>query len=378
MESEAPKGMTYGRSRLLLGVSAVGTWVVIASLALGLRVPSWVAEHTESSLVASIIAIAFIAVLALIVQSPFDLLGGYLLPKKHRRTSVSFGMFAAGWLRGAATYTAATAFIGVAMLLASRVMGVPGLIVTGWVSSLVLLAGRMRLAKLFGGLRDVDHSRAHDQPDTRIVDSPDVGFTGGIEGVFRPRFQFLPLRWTNALDRESLRLALRRREKAVSSGLWRRGRFGALAFVWAGITIAGSQVGPLAGTAGGLLEFAAVFTIWSFAGLLVLPTLSRRASRLVDARVIEQGTAPEELASLASSLDRMQDDEPDRPAWIEAIFHPIPNASSREASPKRERFAAWDIARTAAFLGMSGLSPLGRAVHCNCGRPSLWAYLPLD
>ncbi|MEM1423248.1 MAG: hypothetical protein AAGH64_04520, partial [Planctomycetota bacterium] len=68
-----------------------------------------------------------------------------------------------------------------------------------------------------------------------------------------------------------------------------------------------------------------------------------------------------------------------RSGWIETIFHPIPNVTSRsDDAPSRPPLAAWDIARTSAFLGLAGLSPLGRAVHCNSGRPALWAYLPLD
>jgi hypothetical protein len=132
------------------------------------------------------------------------------------------------------------------------------------------------------------------------------------------------------------------------------------------------------GTAGGVLVFAAVFTLWSFVGLLVLPTLSRRASLAVDGRLVDRGIDPLDLGRLASRLDAMQDGEPSRPGWIESIFHPIPSVSSRGPSTRRNPLAAWDIARTASFLGIAGLSPLGRAVHCNSGRPSLWVYLPID
>lgn len=372
------RGITYGRGRLLLGVSGVGTWVVLALLALIFDAPSFIAEQTGMSLAPNAGAIAGIALLALLVQSPFDLLGGYLLPKSHARTDASLASFVRSWLRGAIAYTLVAVIIGAGMLLASRAVGVFGIIAVGVLASLLLLIARTPFAMLLGGMRTASHTEANNEDDTRVLDSPDVGFTGGIEGVFQARAQLLPKRWHDDLDDDTLALLLRRRREAVSSGLWHRGRLGALVFIWAGIALAASQVGSLAGTAGGLLEFAAFFTLWSFLGLLILPTLSRRASRAIDANLINAGTSPEDIAALASSLDRMQDDEPDRPGWIEAVFHPIPNASSRESLPGPAPFAAWDIARTAAFLGIAGLSPLGRAVHCNCGRPSLWAYLPLD
>jgi hypothetical protein len=36
------------------------------------------------------------------------------------------------------------------------------------------------------------------------------------------------------------------------------------------------------------------------------------------------------------------------------------------------------LARHALWLGWGTLSPISRAVHCNVGRPALWAMLPGD
>jgi hypothetical protein len=83
-------------------------------------------------------------------------------------------------------------------------------------------------------------------------------------------------------------------------------------------------------------------------------------------------------AATASSLDTHQDDEPERPALVEAIFHPIPSVRNREAAAACPAPGAWDVARTAVYLGLSGGGLLGRAVHCNCGRPALWAFLPVE
>lgn len=68
-----------------------------------------------------------------------------------------------------------------------------------------------------------------------------------------------------------------------------------------------------------------------------------------------------------------------RPSLIEAIFHPIPSVENRLNGPRtRGRIGFWDLARTSIFISLAGLGLLGRAVHCNCGRPSLWVFLPTD
>ncbi|MEM9791141.1 MAG: hypothetical protein AAF842_12145, partial [Planctomycetota bacterium] len=122
------------------------------------------------------------------------------------------------------------------------------------------------------------------------------------------------------------------------------------------------------------------FTLWSFLGLLTLPTLSRRAVAQLDRSLLDEGFPPETLAATSRTLNAMQDGEPARPGAVEAIFHPIPSLANRVATPAAlpSRFAAWDAARTAVYLSAAGLGLLGRAVHCNAGKPALWVFLPTD
>jgi hypothetical protein len=79
-------------------------------------------------------------------------------------------------------------------------------------------------------------------------------------------------------------------------------------------------------------------------------------------------------------IDHLQDDEPTRPAGVEAIFHPIPSVSARLRAFATERptTGAWNAARYALYLSWPCLGFLSRAVHCNSGRPELWAMLPVD
>jgi hypothetical protein len=136
------------------------------------------------------------------------------------------------------------------------------------------------------------------------------------------------------------------------------------------------------GSAAGIVEFSLWYTLWSFAGLLTLPTYSRAGVIEVDRVMRASGYDETVMREVIEQLDGYQDRERRRPADVEAIFHPIPSVSSRldegSAVKGRSLRGGVDTARTAVFLSASGLGLLGRAVHCNCGRPELWVYLPTD
>ena len=87
------------------------------------------------------------------------------------------------------------------------------------------------------------------------------------------------------------------------------------------------------------------------------------------------------LEHLIQRLDRWQDDEPARSRGVETIFHPIPSVERRLAALGQRAtpaVGAWHAARMMLFLSWVGLGLLSRAVHCNSGRPELWAALPAD
>ena len=117
-------------------------------------------------------------------------------------------------------------------------------------------------------------------------------------------------------------------------------------------------------------------------GVVAGPYVDRQPGRVrqVDRRLVAAGFERELLERTVRRLDDLQDGERSRPALVETIFHPIPSVENRldEAADAAPRPGYWDAARTAIFLGSTGLGLLGRAVHCNCGRPSLWVFLPSD
>lgn len=374
----------YGRSRLWLGITAVGTIVVLSALALAFDAPGFLNELTGESPVGTLVGLAaFVAVYAL-VQLPFDLFGGYLLPRAYGRSHPPLRDFVLGVSRGAAVHATVLFACALWATLAGAVLGVAGVVTAALVSIVVLLGFRARLASLMAPMTLTPSEPSDlDREDTLrvlLAETADEGFTGSVLGIARPTGHLLPLRWQRILGVEGLQLALRRRSLAISSGAWRRGRIAAITFTLTGAALAAWLAGPeRLGTAGGTAAMSLWFTVWSFLGLLTLPTLSRRAVAAIDRRLLDDGSSPELLDQTTRALDSLQDDEPQRPGIVEAIFHPVPSVENRIRGPKRVgSLGAWDVARTAVFLSAGGVGLLGRAVHCNCGRPALWVFWPTD
>jgi len=374
----------YGRARLWLGMSAVGTLVVMAVLALALGLPTALAPDADAPPQHHVSGLAGFALIYALVQLPFDVFGGYLLPRRYGRSHPPPGRYLAGLARGVAGHTAVLLAAAVALLFAGRYGGVAGTVACGALLALALLRGRVTIASAVAPIELTpsapEGTASGDRVPVGMAESADEGFTGAVLGVFRPRLHLLPMKWGQVLGAEGLRVALRRRCLAVLTGSWRRGRLLALLFTLAGLAAAALLVGPARlGTAAGTIALSLWFTLWSFVGLLTLPTLSRRGVAEVDERLLSEGFPREAVETTARQLDDLQDGERDRSALVETIFHPVPSVEHRFRGPHAHgRRGYWDAARTAVYLSLAGLGLLGRAVHCNCGRPSLWVFLPAD
>ncbi|MFN0132279.1 MAG: SDR family oxidoreductase [Phycisphaerales bacterium] len=375
----------YGRARLWLGISAVGTMVVLAILALAIGLPSRASGLFAPSLGGqALLLVAFLVAYAAI-HLPFDVLGGYILPRRFWRHHPPLITFLGRLLRGVVAHTFLLAFIGTGLLLAGQSLGVPGVIGVCALLSLALLATRLPLARMFSPLQQSTIDKMAEQSDpsqlpTDFLASDDEGFTGGIIGVLRPRRALLPERWLQELGQAGIAVVMRRRELAAQTGSWARGRLLALGFTLLGVMLTAFVVGPTRiGTGEGIITFSLVFTLWSFIGLLTLPTPSRAGVAEVDAGLRASGIDPALIDETIRKLDTLQDAEPERSVGVEAIFHPVPSVRSRLEGPmNRNPLGFLDAARTSVFLSAAGLGLLGRAVHCNCGRPALWVFLPSD
>jgi hypothetical protein len=371
---------TYGRARLWLGISAVGTMVTLAAGALVFDAAGALVRVIPNPVGA---LAAFVALYAA-AHLPFDILGGFVLPRRHGRAHPAPVRFAAILLRGVALHATLLFACACALLIAGRVGGVALTIATGVAISLLLLAGQGVVARALAALRPGPLDGEAGRTPT-LVHADDEGFTGSITGVLRVRRILMPARWRSALGDEGFSLALRRREIAIDSGAWLRGRIVAIAFTSIGLAVSAVLAGaPLMGEAEGVIRMALFFTLWSFLGLLTLPTVSRRAVVEIDRRLRASATDVGAIDAMVSRLDALQDGEPERPGFVEAIFHPVPSVRNRLGAPEGDRSrgaqsrGAWNAARTSVYLSAAGVGLLGRAVHCNCGRPALWVYLPTD
>lgn len=381
--NEAPG---YGRARLWLGMSGVGSIVVLAAGGLIFDLPRQLLPAADAPLAGQLGGLAAFVLAYAAVQLPFDCFGGYLLPRWYRRRHSPLGEFLVGLARGVAVHGGLLLAAGTVLLLAGRAAGGLGVVLGAMGLLLFLLRGRVAIAAALSPLELTPSSPVlSDAPalltlPTYMAESADEGFTGAVVGIFRPRLQLLPMRWRETLDPEAFTLAVRRRQLAIQTGGWWRGRLLAIGFTLVGVGLAAVLVGgDRLATAEGVVSFSLIFTLWSFLGLLVLPTPSRRGVADVDRNLLATGCDRDDLERTIRLLDDLQDRERQRPPLIETIFHPVPSVEARLRGPHAPGIrGCWDAARTAVFLSAAGLGLLGRAVHCNCGRPALWAFLPID
>ncbi len=386
-ESPSPAANTstpgYGRTRLWLGISGVGTIVTLAVAMLVLGLPKALAPVLDSSPAFQLLGLLGFVLAYAVVHLPFDILGGYLLPWRYGRAHPTPGRYLLGLARGVVVHSAVLFVVAVTLMVAGRYGGVFGTVASGAAMILVLLHGRVVMATAVAPI-ELTPSGPSSVPSGPVpvvmADSQDEGFTGAVVGVFRPRMHLLPMKWRRVLGSDELSVAIGRRFLADQTGSWWRGRILAVAITLAGLTASALLVGPQAlGTASGTIELSLRFTLWSFLCLLVLPTLSRHGVAEVDERFLREGGSREVMDRTTRVLDDLQDGERERPPLIETIFYPVPSVNQRLRGPHiHGSFGFWDAARTTVFLSAAGLGLLGRAVHCNCGRPALWVFLPVD
>lgn len=380
--------MTYARGRLLLGISGVGTAVLIATALLAFDIPArTLSTSGEQPLPQAVASLVLLLLLGVAAFFPFDVFGGAIVVRD--RTPVP--VFLARWLRGVAVQFVVLVCSATTLMVAARLGGTIAAVTAFLALQLALAALRAPMMRLIASFNDVpktDRLRklagqagiVADRID--VLASTDEGFVGGWSGI-APRRLVFPARWLELPD-DALVATLRRRRIIAESGAHLRGVLGAITWNTLGVALVLALSGADLGSAAGMVTLAAGMTLWAFLGVLVLPTPSRAAVHAVDvAAAREVGAAV--MQDAIERLDRWQDDEPKRSKRVEAIFHPVPSRFSREAKLAAatqqdgvKGYHAHHLARHALWLGWATLSPISRAVHCNVGRTSLWAMLPGD
>lgn len=381
--------MTYARARLWLGITGVGTIVL---LSLGILI-SGLADSlfptSEFWSFQDVIGLVAFVIGFWMLMIPFDVCGGYLLPLRWQRESQSFAGFLKRWATGSLLQVSLFLLAAVLILAAGRVAGVLGALSLVLALLCVCLVSQGVLIRLFAKVSPApaDASRAIEQelascdlPKVSLlwVENRDPGFTGGVVGL--PGFEtlVLPRLWAESLSDEQLVIAVLRRIEAIRSGSRTRGVLLATVWIVGGFALACSLPNAGVQSVSQLINSCCGFTLWMFLGLLTLPTISRAASYQIDHRILQQGIPREQLQETLTVLDRLQDDEPRRPALIETIFHPVPSLQNRGDQPASHLPGAWHALRMTLFLSWACVGLLSRAVHCNAGRPELWVMLPTD
>ncbi len=348
--------MSYARSRLWLGITGVGTWVTIAFAGIYWQ---W-GSHWQDIGGAAALAV-FVSIYAL-VQAPFDYLGGVLLPRWHSRPQTTFR----GWARGVAVQALLWWMASMLLYSAGASAGLPGATAAMAMLMMMLIVGQGWIARLVADLQPREEIDA-----TQVLESRDPAFVGGWVGIGPARKLLLPAAWNEA----TRAVQHTRRHAALRQGTRSTGLLAAFTFNVTGLAVS-CALTPGAGFAspGEYLHLVFGFTLWSFLGLLTLPSISRPAVFLADREAERQGL---DWETAARRLDQLQDDEPARAVWIERIFHPVPSVNARLARP-RPRWGAWQAARLALYLSWPVPGLLARSVHCNAGRPDLWVLFPGD
>lgn len=371
--------MTLARMRLWLGITGVGLTTTLAATALAVDLPArlFAADRTVPVLASAIAALLW-PLAWILVMLPLDILGGMVAAR--RRPMV--GRWLMAWLRGVSLQLVVLLLAGTALLAATRAFGALGAAVVVVAGSALVLSQLDRLVRLGAAT----HATANDETDLtraglpvtaiRTLETGDEAFVGGFGGLLRPRL-VVPAAWRDLPAPVAQALLVRRRLAAEAPRI--RGIAAAIAFHLFGAVLVMVLV-DIPDTTLGLVRFSLGSTLWSFVGVLMLPTPSRRAVIALD-QAAAAAVSPEAVREAIGILDRWQDDEPTRARVVETIFHPVPTPTARIAalSHRTPAFAgAWRVARLALPSGLAAWSLLGRAVHCNLGRPALWWMLPGD
>jgi len=345
-------------------------------------------RSNEQPLLHAVTSLLLAMLIGVAMLFPFDLLGGFVVVRQRPRITG----FLRRWTRGVAVQVSIGLVCITVLTSAARVGGTAAVVASFVVLQGLLAALRGPLVRMIAAFStDAVPKRARDAAQRAgiapkqlvLLSTSDEGFVGGWTGI-APRQLLGPARWL-ALPDQALVAALQRRRIIAQSGAHRRGVLGAIAWNTIGFALVLTVTSADVATAAGVLTMAAGMTLWAFVGVLVLPTPSRAAVFAID-HAAARNVGTKAVQDAIERLDRWQDDEERRSAGVETIFHPVPSRSARVARLRHtedqasslSHLHAHHLARHALWLGWGTLSPISRAVHCNVGRPALWAMLPGD
>ena len=352
------------RRRLALGISNVGFWVLAAAFGL-------VGTVSERLPAPKPVDLAVLLICAIMVQFAFDWVGGTLLMPA---SSNGPQRFLFPWIRAVIIHTALLTLSGA--LCYGNFLLCKDFCLAVTITSCALFALRNPLLRWVAGT-PVKPSLSGDTP-VLIAESRDPSFTGGSCTIGLESRPLLPARWISCLTKSQLEAVTFRRQWFIQNHLPFKAFACSLAWnlcgCWVGSTLLQLRERPIEQA---LLLQSVWMTLWSFVGLLVLPTLSRSTVFAADHATAVNGLDAESWIRKYPSLTG---EDGNATSIVQRLFYPIPSTNERlQALGKPARLPVLgNVARTNLFLSPSVLTLLGRSVHCNVGRPELWIFPPTD
>jgi len=364
---------------LWLGISGVGLIVLLSLFAIILDWPNRVFNNFSPDLKSDALGLVWIVMLYTAIHIPLDYIGGYWLPCHFSRQCLMFPFFASQYIRGLVVQGAFLIASSLILLQMGRLGGMPAVLILLALLMVSMIERQDWIARLVAGLK-VSGSEMMEGRQVVMLSGMDTGFSGGFSGLPGRERYIIPTLWKRMLPSRVLNLEVLRRSAGLTTGSRLRGLLLAVIFNLSGFYLSSFLPGAGVTTLAELFTTALGFTLWSFLGLLVLPTISRFGVYELDQFVRSAGMTESDFALTVRELDQLQDDEPSRSVGVETVFHPVPSVESRIKSFQtgKEHFGAWNAARYALYLSWPCLGFLNRAVHCNVGRPELWVMLPVD
>jgi hypothetical protein len=376
--------LTYGTIRRLLGLSGLFAWLVLAALGIWGEAGAWFAACGHSP----VVALGTFWGLYVVIHTPFDFLGGFVLPKVYGQASLNFISWLGKWSRGVLLHAAMLWASSLIIFAVADQWGEWMAVVWVTIQMFLMTQFQLPLARLFTSIRIGKVSRFRSQKDPELddfrfytVESEDQAFTGGVVGVPGKESIVLPFSWKNKISEEIFSILRARRVGAVLSGSRTRGLFLAVVWnvIWFAIAVFLSS-SPLASIEG-IIETSLWFTLFCGLGLLgFLPFWSRRGSIEIDGWTHQQGACEFDIQKAISFSNNMQGDDPCRPQWQEKSFASTPSVENRlmHLFMNKKRRGAWHAAQYMLYLSWAGLGLVSRSIPCNLGRPDLWVIFPCD
>jgi hypothetical protein len=370
--SLSSESIDLARKRLFLGISNVGLWVVLSLAAL------WVTLRHPDQLRPGAGLFGILAGIFL-MQALFDRLGS-LWSETPSRTG-SWRLLARGWILHTVLLSAVLGLHALNHLWTGNFC----LALTAAWAALILFRGPLLTVltghspRLVQGATPPSDGSSTDPLPFLEVEIQDPSFTGSWIGWGRWTRPLLPASWGERIPPGFRATEIARRQAMISAGLPDRSSLVLLLFYLVGSEVGRRWVlGPVGELTPALVGQAAWMTLWTFLGLLVLPSPSRGSVLWADRQAADSGHPAEPWVEAFPRL--VGEDGSDRP-WVQRIFYPIPSAGTRRRHLHDSPSAGpgWlpgPLARTHLYLSLATLTPLGRTVHCNVGRPALWIHPP--